>query len=76
MRWGLEGRVGGGRGSYRAGGGRRRGCARKGREKAIEAEVDTEIVRAKYVVVREAAGLSFEGDSYAHDFVLADVYVD
>ena len=33
-------------------------------------------MRAKYVVVREAAGLSFEGDSYAHDFVLADVYVD
>ena len=42
----------------------------------VEWGVDTEIVRAKYVLIREAAGLSFEGDSYAHDFVLADVYVD
>jgi 2-polyprenyl-6-methoxyphenol hydroxylase-like FAD-dependent oxidoreductase len=46
-------------------------------------EGDSE-VRARYVVggdgmhsvVREAAGIAFDGDAYAHSFVLADVHMD
>ena len=60
--------------------------ARK-REAGTQEEVKekvTETVRAKYVVgcdgkhsaVRQAAGMTFGGDSYEHDFVLVDVHVD
>lgn len=48
-----------------------------------EGEEELEIVHAKFVIgcdgknsrVRQAAGLAFEGDSYAQDFVLADARV-
>ncbi|KAK7753364.1 hypothetical protein SLS62_004654 [Diatrype stigma] len=52
-------------------------------EDGVEEGEEVEIVHAKFVVgcdgknsrVRQAAGLTFEGDSYAQDFVLADARV-
>lgn len=55
-----------------------------GVQAAVETEAGPAVIRARYAVgadgmhsvVRDAAGIAFEGEDYAESFVLADVHMD